>query len=64
MTIEEAKELKVGDKIVHEDYPLTHLLVEQVKERGIVCVITDFDKYGAHRHFTDYTGLEKYTRVQ
>ena len=62
MTEEEAKQLKEGDRLRESGYN-TIVLVESVKERGVVMIIEDFDRYGAHRHFRDFAGMETYTKI-
>lgn len=61
MSEEEAKQLKEGDKLHESEYNCT-LIVESVKERGVVMIIEQFDKYGPHRHFRDFASLKSYTK--
>lgn len=59
MTLEEAKELKVGDLIRSKEYKYDILIIE-VKERGIVGVLA-IEK--THKHFSDWSHLAQYFEV-
>lgn len=63
MTEEEAKQLQVGDLLKESGYN-TIVMVESVKDRGVVMILKDHEKYGAHRHFLDFAGLQTYTKIE
>lgn len=63
MTEYEARQLKKDDKLFEKEYA-TVVIVEEVRERGLVMIIEQFDKYGPHRHFRDFASLQTYTKIE
>jgi hypothetical protein len=61
VTIEEAKQLKIRDRIQESRYPWWEIV--EIVERGVVVIINPKESWNPHRHIKEWASLTRYNKI-